>query len=60
MFDAGQLAALALPVAQSVVDELQRGRVAEILDREHRVEHGLDPDIVAFIGQQFHLQERFV
>ena len=55
-----QVAALALPVADGVVDELQLRDVAEIGDREHRLKHGLQTGIVALAGQQVHLQEAFV
>src|SRR6187549_2514875 len=42
---ARETAALALPVADRVLDELQRGVLAEIRDREHRLEHGLQPRV---------------
>ena len=55
-----EVAALALPVADGVVHELQLGNVAEVADREHRLKHGLQAGIVALAGQPVHLQEAFV
>src|SRR4030095_12576636 len=42
-----QLAALALPVADRILDELQRGVLAEVADREDRFEHRLETRILA-------------
>ena len=55
-----QVAALALPVADRVIDELQLADAAEIGDRKDRVENGLQADVVALVGQQVHLQKALV
>ena len=57
---ARQLAALALPVADRVLDELERRVLAEIADREHRLEHRLQAGVLALRGQPVHLQEPLV
>jgi len=57
VLDPHQAPALALPVAQRVMDELETGGGAEILDGEDRSKHRLDPDIFPLVRQQFHLQE---
>src|SRR5262249_11581735 len=55
-----QVAALALPVADRVIDKFEIADTAEIRDREYRVEDGLQTDVLALIGQQVHLQEPFI
>ena len=55
-----QVAALALPVADGKVHELQLRDIAEIGDREHRLEHRLQAGIVALAGQPIHLQEAVI
>ena len=55
-----QVAALAFPVADRVIDELEIAHAAKIGDREHAVEHGLQADVLALIGQQVHLQKPLV
>ncbi len=55
-----QVAALALPVADRVIDELELAQPAEIGDRKHRVEHALQAGIFAFAGQQVHLQKPLI
>ena len=57
---ARQLAALALPVADRVLDELERGVLAEVGDREHRLEDRLQPGVLALGRQPVHLQEPLV
>src|SRR5207245_5333094 len=57
---AGQLAALALPVADRVLDELERRVLAEVADREDRLEHRLEPRVLALARQTVHLQEALV
>ena len=57
---AGEAAALAFPVADRVLDELERRVLAEVADREHRLEHRLQPGILALRGQTVHLQEPLV
>ena len=55
-----QLAALALPVADRVLDELERGVLAEVADREDRLEHRLQAGVLALARQTVHLQEALV
>jgi hypothetical protein len=55
-----QVAALALPVADRVVHELELRHLAEILDRKHRSEHRLKPAVLALARQQIHLQEALI
>src|ERR1035437_214982 len=55
-----EVAALAFPVADRVIDELQIAHAAKIRDREHAIEHGLQADVLALIRQQVHLQKPLV
>ena len=55
-----QLAALALPVADRVLDELERRVLAEVADREDRLEHRLETRVLALARQTVHLQEALV
>src|SRR6185312_5630947 len=55
-----QLAALALPVADRILDELERRVLAEIADRKDRLEHRLETRVLAFARQTVHLQEPLV
>ena len=55
-----QLAALALPVADRVLDELERRVLAEVADREDRLEHRLQTRVLALARQTVHLQEALV
>ena len=55
-----QVAALALPVADRIIDELQLADAAKIRDRKDGVENGLQTDVFALVGQQVHLQEPLV
>ena len=55
-----QVAALALPVADRVVDEIQLRQPAEILNRENGREHGLQARVFPLARQQIHLQEALV
>src|SRR6185295_20283533 len=57
---AGQLAALALPVADRILDELERRVLSEIADREDRLKDRLQPRILALGRQTVHLQEPLV
>src|SRR6202021_2371562 len=54
---AAQMAALALPVADRVVDEIELRKSAKILNRKYRREHGLQTGILALARQQIHRQE---
>src|ERR1039458_215672 len=55
-----EVTALAFPVADGIIDELQIAHAAKIRDREHAIEHGLQADVLALIRQQVHLQEALV
>jgi hypothetical protein len=60
MVQALQVAALALPIPDSVVHEFELRHFAEILDGKNGSEDGLKTAIVAFAGQQVHLQEALI
>ena len=55
-----QVAALALPVADRIIDEFEIADAAKIRNRENGIENRLQPDVFALIGQQIHLQEPLV
>src|SRR5207244_10961242 len=55
-----ELAALALPVADRVLDELERRVLAEVADREDRLEYRLETRILPLARQTIHLQETLV
>ena len=55
-----QVAALALPVADGVIDELELGDVAEVRDREDGGEDGLQAIVLALLGELVHLQEALI
>src|ERR1035437_2827556 len=55
-----QIAALAFPVADRVIDKFQIAHTAKIGDREHAVEYGLQANVLALIRQQVHLQKPLV
>ena len=54
------MAALALPVANRVVHELELRDVAKIRNRENGLEDGLQSTVVALTWQLIHLQEAVV
>ncbi len=60
LVQAGQTAALTLPVPNRVIDELERRVLSEVTNRKHRLEHRLQTSIVAFGRQPGHLQEALV
>src|SRR5262249_6048702 len=60
MLEALELAALALPVPDRILDELERRVLAEVADREDRLEHRLETRVLALARQTVHLQEAFV
>src|SRR5580700_3988394 len=60
MVQALEIAALALPVADGVIDELQFADAAEIGNREYGAEYRLQARIFPFVGQQVHLQEPLI
>ena len=55
-----QVPALALPVSDRVVDEIQLRQPAKILDRENGRKHGLQSRVFPLARQQIHLQEALV
>src|SRR5581483_5635077 len=55
-----QIAALALPISDRVVDEFQFAHSAEIRNRKYGIEHRLQTDIFTLIGQKIHLQKSLV
>src|SRR5262249_31775880 len=48
-----------LRLFERVPDEFERCRVVEVLDREHRVEHGLQAGVLALLGLDVRLEEAF-
>src|SRR5262245_21182976 len=60
MLEALELAALALPVPDGVLDELQRAGLPEIGDREDRLEDRLQPRVLAVRRGGVDLQEALV
>ena len=60
VLEALEPAALALPVADRVLDELQLAGAAEVREREDAREHRLEPRLVPLLGEQVHLQETLV
>ena len=55
-----QASALALPVADRILDELERRVLAEVADRKDRLEDRLQARILALGWQPVHLQEALV
>ena len=55
-----QIAALAFPVADGIIDELQLADAAEIGNREDRSENRLQTDVFTLVRQKIHLQELLV
>ena len=55
-----QLAALALPVADRVLDELERRVLAKVADRKDRLEDRLQSSVFALGRQPVHLQKTLV
>ncbi len=55
-----QVAALAFPVADGVIDELELAQPAEIRDRKYAVEDALEAHVLPLAGEQVHLQEALV
>src|SRR5580700_4711809 len=60
VMEAAQVSALALPVTNRVIHEIQLRQPAKILNRKHGGEHRLQAGIFAFAGQQIHLQEALI
>jgi hypothetical protein len=55
-----QVAALAFPISDGVIDEIQLRKSAEILNRKHGAEDGLEACVFALARQQIHLQESLI
>ena len=55
-----EVAALALPVANGVLHEVQLRDVAEVGDRKYRLEHRLQTTVIALARQRIHLQKAIV
>src|SRR6266851_4050777 len=55
-----QVAALALPVADRVVNEFQLRHFAEVPDRKHGSEHRLKSAVIALARQKVHLQKALI
>src|SRR3974377_1958335 len=55
-----EVAALALPVADGELDEIELRHVAEVGNRKHRLEHRLQSRVVTLAGQRIHLQKAVV
>ena len=55
-----ELAALALPVPDRVLDEVERAGLAEVVEREDAREDRLQALVGPLLGQQVHLQEALV
>src|SRR5580704_3849675 len=55
-----QVSALALPIADRVIDKFELAQSTKIGDREDAFENALEPGIVALARQQIHLQESLV
>ena len=60
VMEALQLPALALPVPDRVLDELEGRILPEIADGKHRLEHRLQAGVLALARQTVHLQETLV
>src|SRR4029078_254254 len=55
-----QLPALALPVADRILDELERRVLAEVADRKDRLEHPLETRVLALARPHVQLQQALV
>ena len=55
-----QLATFAFPLADGIIHKLQGGGPPKIADREHGIQHRLQPRIIPLRGQQIHLQKSSV
>ena len=60
MVQALEVAALALPVADRVIDKFELAQTAEIGDRENAIENALETGIFTLARQQVHLQEPLI
>ena len=55
-----EVSALALPVADGIIDKFELADSAEIGNRENRAEDSLQTGVIALIGQQVHLKKLLV
>src|SRR5438093_6504668 len=55
-----QVAALAFPVADGVIHELELAHAAKIGNRKNGIEYSLQARVVPFIGKKIHLQKALV
>jgi hypothetical protein len=55
-----EVAALAFPIADRVVDELQVADAAEVRNRKYRAENRLQADVLTLIRELVHLQKPLV
>ncbi len=55
-----EAAALTLPVADLILDEVERRGLAKIRDRKDRLKHSLQSGVLALFRQQIHLQKAVV
>ena len=60
IFQSFKIAALTLPVADVILDKVQRRRLAKVGNRKDRFENGLQSRVLALFGQQIHLQKAVV
>ena len=60
VFEALEVSALALPVADLVLDKFERRCLAKIRNRKDRLKYRLQPDVVALLRDQVHLQKAVV
>src|SRR5271170_848989 len=60
MMQAFQVAALALPVADRIIDKLQLAQATEIGYREDGTKNALQTTVFTFLGEQVHLQEALI
>ena len=60
MVEPFEITALALPVANGIIDELELGDVAEVGDGEHGGEDGLKAVVFALLRQLVHLQKALI
>src|SRR5436853_285186 len=60
MVKPAQVAALAFPVPDGIVDKIQLRHAPKIVDGENRIKHRLQPAVLAFRGEEIHLQKALV
>ncbi len=60
VLEALQLAALALPVADRELHEIQRARLTKVAEGEHAREDRLQPGVLPLFGKEVHLQEPLI